>query len=478
MTPLQKISAGLLLSLTALLGVAPVRAQRFSRRETNPPATSSVDHRQQARLDGPATPLPRPLPPVLLLAPGHYGTLAAVRCLGRSSIPVTTGGPSPWTVSSFSKYSNRSVSCPPTSEAEPLLEWLEQFGREHERHVLLPTCDDTAWLYARHRERLAEYFYLSSPSIATIHALLHKGRLAEHARAVGLDTPHAWFPESDEELAAVARETRYPVLLKPTTQALFSTRNKGLVVESREKLASAYRELSALAHGAPILEYDPSVARPMVQEFFLDASESIYNVSGYVHDGVLSGARASRKLLQRPRLLGVGVCFEEAVLDERLTLGIAQLAQRVGFSGVFEAEFVRSGDRSVLIDFNPRFYNQMGFDVARGLALPLLAYYQALRGHAASDHEQEGTAGQQPTGKVFVNASAFKVMIKSQRAFGALSIKEAHEWLAWFDSTEGRHVDAVEDPDDVWPARLDRFQLARHYLRHPRHFLRSIALNR
>ena len=53
---------------------------------------------------------------------------------------------------------------------------------------------------------------------------------------------------------------------------------------------------------------------------------------------------------------------------------------RIGYFGVFEAEFIRLGDERLLIDFNPRFFGQMGFDVARGLPIVGLAYEAALGG--------------------------------------------------------------------------------------------------
>jgi predicted ATP-grasp superfamily ATP-dependent carboligase len=304
--------------------------------------------------------------------------------------------------------------------------------------------------------------------------LLHKAKLAEHARAVGLDTPKSWLATSEEELLRLADEVSYPLLLKPTTQALFPARSKGSIARNPSELRAAYQHLAERAHASEITEFDPTSSLPIAQEFFTDASEAIYNISGFIRDGKLCGARAATKLLQLPRVLGVGVCFEEAPLDPNLAAGLERLAQRVGYDGVFEAEFVRSAGRDLLIDFNPRFYNQMGFDVARGLALPLLAYYDALRETPRCDEPSV----QSPTGKVFVNSAAFKMMVMSQGLSGALSAEEAAEWLEWYRSSDDNRVDAVADPDDVWPGRVNTLRMMQQHLRHPRHFLRAIVMNR
>jgi D-aspartate ligase len=417
------------------------------------------------------------LPPVLLTKPGYHGTLAATRSLGRSSIPVVTAGPSRWAISSRSKYTSHHVNCPNTIETEPFMAWLTEFGRKHsEKHVLLPTCDDTAWLYARYREQLVEHFHLGPNDITVIHGLLHKGQLAEHAREAGLEVPRTWYPRSQRDVLEIAQQAVFPVLVKPITQVLFAAGSKGVRVNEREALPAAYAEYASFGHGHTICDYDPSISHPMVQEFFPAASNGIYNISSYAQDGKLWGARAGRKILQRPRRLGIGICFEEAPVEEHLTEGLERLIQRVGYSGVFEAEFVRVGERSVLIDFNPRFYNQMAFDIARGLPLAALAYFGALR-QAPPELAPEAKSAREPSDRVFTYSSAFKVMIASQRLSGELSGKEADGWLAWYDAHEGRRVDAVNDPDDHWPARMDVMQMLQRHLRYPGDFVRTIVLN-
>jgi hypothetical protein len=120
--------------------------------------------------------------------------------------------------------------------------------------------------------------------------------------------------------------------------------------------------------------------------------------------------------------------------------------------------------RDVLIDFNPRFYNQMGFDVARGLALPLLAYHDAVRDQAAFERVCATTPEPKATGKVFVHESAFKLMVRSQRLSGALSQAEAAHWLAWYAANADNRVDAVVDSEDIWPGRVDVLRRLRHHV--------------
>ena len=100
----------------------------------------------------------------------YNGTLGAVRAFGRAGIPVVTADPSRLAVSGWSRYTTHRAQCPPVQAVERFLDWLMEFGAKHGRHVLLPTSDDTAWLYSLHRQQLSQYFHLSPVSVDVITA--------------------------------------------------------------------------------------------------------------------------------------------------------------------------------------------------------------------------------------------------------------------------------------------------------------------
>lgn len=419
------------------------------------------------------------LPPALLTNADYYGTLAAVRSLGRAGVPVTVADSGRFGVSSWSKYTTHRVKSPRVRSTSEFLEWLLQFGAKNGRHVLLPTSDDTAWLYALHREDLSRYFDLASPSVDVIYSLLNKRRLYQKAVDAGLDVPRTWFPQSADEVEQCGREARFPVVIKPVTQVMFKTLSKGLCVQTAGQLQERYAEFVRQPHEDALLQFDPTAARPMVQEFYPEAATGIYNISAYVHRGRLCGVRAARKLLQQPRQLGVGVCFEEASVAPELAAGLERLVSTLGFSGVVEAEFIRRAGDAMLIDFNPRFYNQMGFDIARGLPLPLLAYYDAMKNGTAFKDLRDRMAPQaQSQGAVSVDLSSMRVLLFVQRLSGALSYAEKKKWTEWYDANRHRSTDCALDADDMLPFWFGTAKLMTRYGRHPRSFFRSIVMNR
>lgn len=123
----------------------------------------------------------------------------------------------------------------------------------------------------------------------------------------------------------------------------------------------------------------PEAMLPLLQRYHPEAMEAVYSLSGFRD---ISGAHivmlGARKVLQFPRRLGVGICFEEVEVDPALGERAARLCEHIGYYGAFELEFIMCDGQALLIDFNGRFYNQLAFDMARGLDQAGLVYAGAL----------------------------------------------------------------------------------------------------
>lgn len=418
-------------------------------------------------------------PPVLLTAGQAYGTLAAARCLGRAGVPVTLAEAYRLAPARWSRHVTRRVRCPDPSDTAAFLAWLLDFGAASPGHVLLPSTDEVAWLAAENQAALAGRFHLVPVPFAAVDDLLDKRSLHEHCGAVGLDVPETRFPRSEEEAAALAAEVGFPLVLKPRTQILLDSHSKGVLVESAPDFAPRWRDfLAGNHHGERLVARKPDVVWPMLQRYYPAARRSIYSLSGYAAGGEIAGVRAARKIFQRPRKLGIGLCFEEAELDAGLVARVGALCARVGYRGVFEVELVQDGSRSVLIDFNPRFYGQMAFDIDRGLPLPRLAYADAL-GDAASFASLAAGASARPPAppRVYVHRFLFELMLRAQASSGRLAPDEERRWRGWWTSHRAAATDAVADPRDPAPWLADVTSHVAAIARHPRWFVRSVLLD-
>lgn len=422
-----------------------------------------------------------PTPPVLLTVGQFYGTLAAVRCLGRAGVPVTLAESHTLAPARWSRYATKRIPCPDSLDAEAFLAWLFDVGEAMPGHVLLPTSDDVAWLIAENQGELARRFRLVPVPFETVDGLLDKRALHDHCTAAGIEPPETRFPESEEEAIAAGAEVGFPLILKPRTQVLLDSRSKGLMVEDPSQLVPRLRQFMAANHHSDrIRRRSPGVIWPMLQRYYPAARADIYSLTGYAGEGgEILAVRASRKILQYPRKLGIGLCFEEAPVDEAVLSGVRALCRRVSYRGVFEVELIEAGERKVLIDFNPRFYGEMGFEIDRGMPLPRFAYADALGDRAAlAALAAEARAERPSPPRVYCHRFLFGLTLRAQSLSGHLDPREVQRWRRWWSEHKGSATDPVADVADPGPWAADVTTYLSNIARHPRSSLRVMMFDR
>lgn len=410
--------------------------------------------------------------PVLLLMAEYNGTLAAVRCLADRGVSVVLATAS---VSAPARWSNgvaEVVRCPGFREGpRAIVDWLIAYGRDHIGTVLYPTCDEMAWLISLYREELAPFYALCSPEANAIRSILDKKALYEAAARVGIDSPGTWYPQTEEDLRAVF-EAAHPCIVKPRTQTFFVSHAKGGVATTLPELVALWSQYRAAHYHAAVLADMKGIEVPMVQKFLPSAAKSVYSITGFVAaDGSVLASRGSNKVLQHPPRAGIGLCFESMEPDASLTQRLASLCRDIGYYGVFEAEFIRDGEREVLIDFNPRYFGQMGFDIARGMALPWIAYLSAVGNHTGAQQAAHGSLdGGSP--RYYVDSLALRWYLTAGRLFGGVSRSERRRWLDWLDANRGATVDAIAAERDRAPWFAALAARLWYSARHPRAFWR------
>ena len=421
-------------------------------------------------------------PSVLLLGADYYGTLAAARCYGKRGIPVAMADESKRARALYSRHVTDKLVHPPLSEPTALVDWLVAYGEQHPGTLLYPPNDHLSWLFAAQRERLSKAFVMYSPTEESIITLLDKKRLHDACAHpdVGIEVPETHALGDAGADSPVVDTLRYPVLLKPRTQVFLESGIKGFIVPDRATLASElarFRQLVGFNH--VLTDRHPDIAEPMVQEYLTAAETSIFSVSGFVADDGSIVARAAMKVLQRPRKVGIGLCFEGRPIEQVLVDKLEKLCRKIGYRGTFESEFIADGDRRLLIDFNPRFYSQMGFDIARGIALPMLVWHAARGEQKELAEELARARAWKATGsEVYCHKTMLDLVLTLQGMSGQMSDDDVRHWRRWYADHRSAATDAVRDPDDPMPAVIDAASWVHHFARHPRSFVRSFVLNR
>lgn len=412
-------------------------------------------------------------PPVLLTMADYLGTLAAARALGSSGIPVIVADSHRLGATRWSRHVVEVLECPDVeSEPRAFVKWLEDMGARKPGGVLCATSDCLAWLFALNREALLSHYHLFIPPFEAAYALLNKWKLYQRCVALGIDAPRTFLAANDEDVEKIRSDAQFPVLVKPQTQCFLLPHQKGRLVSGPEELDMALRDFRQSTTYATLLtERDPAVHAPMVQEFVTDASAGIYNLSGFIDaSGQLFVVQASRKLLQWPLRFGVGLCFEEVDVLPKVAESVSSLCRSVGYFGTFEVEFVPSHSRQLLIDFNPRFFGQMGFDISRGLNLPLMTYLGAL-GRSGELSAEVGAAKRRASRslkRVYCNRVELEVVLSLLRLAGRIDKNDYQRWRDWLRAHRHEQTDPLIDGDDWLPGALGALSAVLTRVAHPR----------
>jgi D-aspartate ligase len=161
--------------------------------------------------------------------------------------------------------------------------------------------------------------------------------------------------------------------------------------------------------------------------------------------------------LLRSEPAGVGVCFESTPLDPALAEQTARLCRRLGYFGAFEVEFIWDGDRWAAIDFNPRFFNQMVLDLARGRPLARLCYYDAIGDALRLALLVAQAQAASPEDRFCVRDGFTMALILSFRSLtGRISRRDRIRWHQWNKSNRAGMKDLIRAWDDpwVWPVHM------------------------
>jgi D-aspartate ligase len=390
---------------------------------------------------------------VLLASAASGGTIAAARHLAANGFQVGIVSSQRLAAAAWSRHAAHSYFAPPESESQRFLERLLAIGAGDPGQILLPTSDETAWLYTLNATELGRYFRLVQPSIEVLKNILDKKLFSDAAMRAGLAVLPSWDPRNIDDVVELAPRLPYPILIKPRTHVHRLRNDKGVVVHSAVDLIGQYqrfidRERTGLAD-------DPRLSNanlPILQQFVRVGEEGVHSVTGFIdRGGELFVTRSATKVFQRSQPVGVGVCFESCPASQTLSEAVRRLCRELGYFGIFEVEFLRFDGRWAAIDFNPRLFNQIGMDIHRGMPLPLFACLEAA-GEVAPLREAVEKANQSCDEQAaFCDRFTLRAILLAQAMTGRISPESRAYWRSWVKRHAAHTVDFVADKDDHLP---------------------------
>ncbi len=414
---------------------------------------------------------------VLLATGSSGGTISAVRELSKYGLRVSVISNRFFCPSSWSRFASASYKGPPERESVRFLDLLLHIGTASPGQVLLPTSDETAWLYTRNASLLSKHFLLHQPSVDTMERILDKKLLADAALEAGIAVLPTWEPRSFADVVAFASTLPYPILIKPRTQIRRVRNDKGAIARSETELIENFREYLSLEHAEQQNHAIPDVNIPLLQHFVEIGSEGVYSVSGFIDEtGELFVTRHATKVFQRSQPAGVGVCFESLPADPDLSAAVHRLCRKLKYFGIFEVEFIRFQGQWAVIDFNPRLFNQAAMDCHRGMPLPLFAYLDAA-GKTSELREAISLARKEESDRpaVFYDRFTLRAILLAKTLTRRATQEELRYWRNWMKLHSAHSVDFAADKVDRMPGLIHALSETILGIRAFRRFFRSTS---
>jgi predicted ATP-grasp superfamily ATP-dependent carboligase len=298
---------------------------------------------------------------VLITGDEETGTLALLRGLAAAGNRVWLAGTRPATYAARSRYVDGFVAVPkPSSDPRAFAQGVVAAARRLGAVAILPGTEAGLVAFARHEPggSLGD-IALGVPPAHVVDRATDKLALVELARAAGLAMP----PTLRIRRSDLARESStigYPAIVK-------ARRSKIETAEGTLHHGVALRvdTPGELLHAAELVGGEDILVQPVLPG-------QLVAVCGVSWDGrVIAAVQQAADRIWPP---GCGVSSYARIEppDPVLGAGAERLLAALGWSGLFQLQFMRVGRDARLIDLNPRAYGSLALAVHAGLNLPAI----------------------------------------------------------------------------------------------------------
>ena len=368
----------------------------------------------------------------------HYTGLAIARGLQEcGAAPVYGVGANETMFGNFSRYC-KYVRCPDTEMApDQCRDFLMKFSdRFDTRPLLFPTRDhDLQFLSKFHSELEERYVVIAAPR-PILQTILNKASLYRVAHELGIPYPATAWVNSHADMERAKDELLFPVIVKPVYTTQWRRREVWEIVRHKAVIVQDYDELRRFY--ARIEHVDPVIH---IQEFIPGADANLVVFGSYVNpESKLMRYFTGRKLLQYPARSGTGVAVQACPVPD-IVEPSRELLARLGYGGVSEIEYKhdRRNGNYVLIEMNPRFWDQHGVGAAAGVNLAQCLFLDVTGGPVPEQSQNPGRI-------TWIAEDGYVVSFLSNLKTGSYPVGD------YFRALKGRTTLAVFERRDWHPA--------------------------
>jgi predicted ATP-grasp superfamily ATP-dependent carboligase len=294
----------------------------------------------------------------VIVSGGNYpGPLAAVRGLRSAGYEPWVVVPNPKTYAARSRAAAGVIVLPESSQ-DPgrFVEGIRAEAERSECRALIAGTERDLLTLAHRREALGA-LSAGIPELETVLRTTNKSTVYRLAAQVGLSVPKTI--ELTSRATAPATDLELPLIVKPERSVLESPpeniARRAVRITSRQEL----QRVCAMLGG------DRWLAQPCIPGH-------LGAISGVAWNGQLLCAVHQVAERTWPVATGISAYARTVAPNADLEHGVARLIERLGWSGIFQVQFIYSRDGAYLIDLNPRVYGSISLAIAAGLNLPAI----------------------------------------------------------------------------------------------------------
>ncbi len=298
---------------------------------------------------------------------GEHPGLGIARSLGRRGIPVFIIDDQ-HSVSQFSRYATRVVRVKDLRDDRKTVESVMDVGQRYglKGWVLFPTRDETVAAFSRHRDRLAEFFRVTTPCWDTVRWAWDKKNTYDLAAQLGIPVPGTYNPRTEQELAELY--SRLPLAIKPAVKENFfyATGAKAWRAETPDQLNHLFRKAIRQIRPEEIL----------IQEIIPGDGQRQYSYCAFFRDGEAHSTLVARRVRQHPREFGRAATYVETVELPAIVELSERFLRAINYYGLVEVEFKQDPRDGLfmLLDVNARTWGFHSISGPAGVDFPYLLY--------------------------------------------------------------------------------------------------------
>lgn len=304
---------------------------------------------------------------------GHIQALGLARQVAKLGIEAVLLVDSLWAVARFSKYVS---SIHKYRNNDELLQILQQLHLPEQSTLIFPTNDEAVEFLSDHYAALSKQFAMGIPNPKLVALFNDKRKAYQYVTAQSIPCPQCWYPNNLDDVAKLASELPYPIVVKPAIMYSFHATfgKKAYRCDNADELLSIFQRIHVAQYPIDTI---------LIQEFLSGGPKYLYSYGMFAVDGEPQVSLMANRIRQNPMDFGNSTTFAMTCEIPQIEEQSKKLLQMVRYFGLGEVEWMYDSNTNEykFLEINTRAWkwhtisNQLGFSFIEAM----IDYYNGVR---------------------------------------------------------------------------------------------------